>query len=267
MITAKKLIALLAKKHSGDIFVAECKNGPTQSVGPGKMVKLDAWAMSRSWSNPHTYGYEIKVTRSDFLGDEKWHRYLEYCSHFSFVAPPGIIEKDELPKEVGLILASKTGTKLFTKKKAPRRDVPIPESLFRYVLMCRANIGKEYKQKDNQFEFWQQWLADKNKSWDVGHKCSKSLRTLISKRIIEVECKQIVLEKQIEELAAVDELCKTIGLGLYYPTETSLKQKLDDFVSASNRVPDRLKQSIKKLHSELERAMAIIDNLENEDED
>jgi len=50
-----------------------------------------------------TKGYEIKVSRSDFLGDDKWDNYLKYCNYFYFVAPKGLIGKHELPDGVGLI--------------------------------------------------------------------------------------------------------------------------------------------------------------------
>ena len=47
--------------------------------------------------------YEIKGSRTDFLRDAKWERYLPYCTHFAFVAPAGAIAKWELPRGIGLI--------------------------------------------------------------------------------------------------------------------------------------------------------------------
>jgi len=47
--------------------------------------------------------YEVKSSRGDFLSDRKWERYLEYCTHFAFVAPAGAIQRWELACEVGLI--------------------------------------------------------------------------------------------------------------------------------------------------------------------
>ena len=137
-ITANHITHLLSCKHLEDVFVSECKNGPS---GKG-LLRMDGWAMKKSWSNPHTYGYEIKVSRSDFLGDNKWQGYLTYCNFFHFVCPSGLIQPDELPKDVGLMYVSKSGNKLFTKKKAVWRDVEIPEELWRYVLMARTKITK-----------------------------------------------------------------------------------------------------------------------------
>jgi len=46
---------------------------------------------------------EVKSCRMDFLTDKKWQKYLQYATHFYFVAPTGAIYPDELPDGVGLI--------------------------------------------------------------------------------------------------------------------------------------------------------------------
>lgn len=48
-------------------------------------------------------GFEIKLTRSDFLRDEKWQAYSEFCSSLSIVCPDGLIKKEEVPKPFGLL--------------------------------------------------------------------------------------------------------------------------------------------------------------------
>ena len=47
--------------------------------------------------------YEVKSSRADWLADSKWERYLPYCTHFSFVAPAGVIQRWELDRDIGLI--------------------------------------------------------------------------------------------------------------------------------------------------------------------
>ncbi len=134
---AEDLVRLLAQRHAGDVFVPQCKDGPTVNA---HVLALDAWAMNRSWAHPRTFGYEIKVARADFTHDAKWHGYLDLCSEFYFVAPCGLIDKSELPAEAGLLVPASTGGRLLTKKLAPRRDVVPPAELYQYVLMCRAEI-------------------------------------------------------------------------------------------------------------------------------
>lgn len=48
-------------------------------------------------------GFEIKVSRSDFLGDEKWETYSEFCSSLTMVCPEGVIHPDEIKKPFGLL--------------------------------------------------------------------------------------------------------------------------------------------------------------------
>jgi hypothetical protein len=47
--------------------------------------------------------YEVKSSRTDYLADSKWERYLPYCTHFAFVAPAGAIARWELDRDIGLI--------------------------------------------------------------------------------------------------------------------------------------------------------------------
>jgi hypothetical protein len=54
---------------------------------------------------------EIKVAKSDLLGDAKWRDYLDYCDHFFWAVPPGLAsicdEERFLPNEAGLIVADR----------------------------------------------------------------------------------------------------------------------------------------------------------------
>jgi hypothetical protein len=118
-ITSDTILKLLLEKHHKDLCIPECKTGSTWFSN--KLFKLDLWVMRRSWSRPNTYGYEIKVNRSDFINDDKWNNYLKYCSDFYFVTYPGIIEVNEIPEEVGLLVTSVNGKRLYTKKKAISR--------------------------------------------------------------------------------------------------------------------------------------------------
>lgn len=54
---------------------------------------------------------EIKVARSDLVGDCKWTDYLDYCDRFYWAVPPhlaAILEEERyLPGEAGLIVADR----------------------------------------------------------------------------------------------------------------------------------------------------------------
>jgi hypothetical protein len=54
---------------------------------------------------------EIKVAKSDLVGDCKWTDYLDYCDHFYWAVPPRLASICEgerfLPSEAGLIVADR----------------------------------------------------------------------------------------------------------------------------------------------------------------
>jgi hypothetical protein len=62
--------------------------------------------------------YEIKSSRGDFLADQKWEKYLAYCTHFAFVAPAGAIFRWELDRGIGLI---EYGAPAFERMRRARR--------------------------------------------------------------------------------------------------------------------------------------------------
>ncbi len=169
---------LLAEKHDKDLFVGECLMGQHGSR------RLDAWVLKRTWSPLTTIGYEIKVSRSDFLRDDKWPAYLKACNQLYFVCPNGLIQPEELPDTVGLMWVSKNGTRLYTKRKAPRREITMPPDLLVHVLMCRSVIvGDMYQANDKavdnrqrNVERWAKWLADKRNANVIGNSVKGEIR-------------------------------------------------------------------------------------------
>jgi hypothetical protein len=161
-ITSKAILALLEAKHSGDVFISECKNGETW--GARDLLKLDAWVLCRTYSPLRTIAYEIKVSRSDFERDTKWEKYLELCHEFYFVCPAGLIRNHDLPGRVGLVWASQDA--LFTKKRAERID-PNPEKLINlliYALMARVqivtNIERDKEPEISHLEQIRKWTEE-----------------------------------------------------------------------------------------------------------
>lgn len=171
-MTSDDILKLLQSRHEKDVFVPECKNGPTQMVSDHS--KVDAWAMAKSWAHPLVSGYEIKVSRGDFVRDEKWMAYLPMCNCLWFVCPDGLIDPSEVPEQCGLLTVAKNGGRLFTKKKAPYRDITVSESVFRYILMCRARIGSEFV-SDKGAE-WRAWLEEKREHRTLGYRVAREIR-------------------------------------------------------------------------------------------
>ena len=233
IVTASTILNLLLKRHSEDICVSECKNGPTWTSR--KMRKFDLFVMKRSYSQPMTWIYEIKISRQDFLRDDKWQGYLQYCTDFYFVAPCGIIDPTEVPEKAGLFLTSKNGTRLYCKKKAPHRtDIEIPTSLYLYILMSRTKIVTSSYNNNNRANksneaYWRQWLAEKEEKQEIGHNISNRLRKLYQKNVIEVKKRQNRLELRIEDLENVKKILNKMGFdenNLGWNQEEKIKNRI-----------------------------------------
>ena len=234
-ITATTILNLLLKKHNKDICVPECKAGSSWSAE--KTPRFDLWAMKRSYTKPMTWIYEIKVSRQDFLKDDKWQSYLPYCTDFYFVAPSGIIDKSEVPEQAGLLLTSKTGNKLYCKKKAPHRNVTIPDSVFKYILMSRTEIvnstyGNVNNCKDMQ-SFWQDWLKEKNLKQQLGYHVSRKIRSIYKTNIELVQMQQKQLERKIKRLKNVKRILEELGLN-HANLDYNYEQKIKDRIAKIN---------------------------------
>ena len=232
IITVGMIEKLLLNRHSQDICIPQCKSGATWSAK--KMKQFDMWVMKKSYTQPMTWIYEIKVARSDFLQDDKWQTYLPYCSDFYFVAPSGIIDPNEVPEQAGLLLSSKNATCLYCKKKAPHRDIKIPEDLFKYILMSRTKIvDSTYTNKnngnDNRKRYWQNWLAEKKENQELGYNVSKKIRQLYDKNVEFVKREQNKLEIRIEKLENAKRVLEELGFdsdNLGWSYETKIRERI-----------------------------------------
>lgn len=209
---AGAVLAMLEARHHKDVFVSECKDGPTWGGGA---MRLDAWAMKRSWAHPCTTGYEIKVSRSDWLNDKKWPAYTDLVHEFYLVAPDGVIDVAEVPAGIGLMRVPKTGDRLMVKRKAAHKE-PAPEAqnlLLTYVLMSRATIDAPLRHRTT-IEDWKAWLKSKRDMVVVGHKVSKALREAYERDVRDVQVRLASVQNEAECAREVREACAALGINL-----------------------------------------------------
>ena len=173
-ISASMIIQLLAEKHHKDVFVPECKNGPTWTASHSR---IDAWAMKKSWAHPLVIGYEVKVSRSDFFGDTKWRNYLPMCNELYFVTPHGMINKSDVPDGCGWLEVSSGRKRLFARKQAVRHGEEIAPDVFRYIMMHRVTIQRVVE--SGGVEYWREWLRLKDDDRKVGRMVRQRMGRLI----------------------------------------------------------------------------------------
>lgn len=239
------LIKLLRLRHAEDVFISECKDGPSLS---GSHFRLDGWAMRKSWSHPTTFGYECKESRNDFLRDDKWQNYLPLCSDFYFVCPWGMIEPHEVGPGAGLLWASRQGGRLWEKKKAPRRQVDIPESMWRYIVM-----RLDPPRFRTTAEEWREWLEKQDEELKTGRRCSERLRRMIADRIYKAETNNTRLESENEKLADVKKLLDDLGVSLH---SWNVKDKVRDQLASINAaLPAGLVSDLERVRNHIDTAL------------
>ena len=171
-VRSDMILRQLQKRHVDkarldDVFLTEVKNG--QSYVPrGELLILDALAIKKSWANPCFTGYEVKVDRGDFMRDQKWPGYLQYCHQFYFTCPQGLIQPEELPKEVGLIYYNPEKDCISTKRKALYRPIEIPPELLMYIVMSKLNSDR-HPFFNTTREYFEALLEDKADRKELGY--------------------------------------------------------------------------------------------------
>jgi hypothetical protein len=269
-MTADALIRLLRTRHAQDLFVDGCKNGPTQTAG-AKVLIMDAWALLSTWSPATCVGYEVKVSRGDWLRDTKWHNYLPLCHLFSLVAPKGLVKPDELPAEVGLIeaIGQGTGTRLVTKRRPVRREIEWPINVLIYVLMSRVTTTTErglYREptRAERVESWRRWLAESHEIDTTGRCVSVKLARLYREA---VDARRRA-EKEVENRDEIRRALVSLGIDPRNATRWRLERDMRAS-SMATRIESALEQArhatstLERIHAELTQPMPV-DSTEEE---
>lgn len=243
-ISAAGIVGLLADRHVKDVFVPECKDGPTQL---GSHLRLDAWAMRKSWVNFSTLGYEIKVSRSDWMRDQKWESYRGLVHELYLVAPKGLIQVDELPAGVGLIEV--VGSKrLVTRRKAVWEEIPPPEDLYKYVLMCRAKIQRTWVDPTSNATYWREWLALRDEDKTMGHHVSKALREKYDREVRSVRHENEELKRQADSVRDVYQRMTDLGLNGRWLSDEGFKRRCSaSQLGIPEGLADRLEDAARRL--------------------
>ena len=251
-LRADTLVDALAKRHTKDVFVPQCKTGPTWLTNSLRI--MDAWAMKRSWANFRCWGYEVKVDRSHFVNDHKWPNYLPYCHQFFFVCPPHLIEPNEVGDDAGLMWSTKNGASVRIKKNAPFRNVEIPPEIFIYLLMIRTAVTRD---RTDNVAFWTEWLTKKNKAKELGYQVRREIGRLIrdsEHKLADVARREADLQRAYAQLRAA---------GIDYETGRSLPFAVDrQLAQLKNAVPPGLMGQLRLMKNGLTEMEAALTSIE-----
>lgn len=197
-VTSTDIKLALKELHNqrSTYFITECKTCSTYFPDPQGLLKFDGLAVTKSYTKPNIIGYEIKVSRNDFKQDNKWHLYLQYCNEFYFVVPTGLVKKEELPDNVGLIYYNPETKALRTVKKALYRLIDKPVGVYEYIIFSRLDEDRIpfYNERKSYCEAYLNNEVDKKYIGDkLGTKLAQDLSEA-HKRLQSVQGKEKELE-------------------------------------------------------------------------
>lgn len=211
-VTSTDIKKALSDYHMNDFFITECKNGSTYYPPEQGLLKFDGLAVAKSYTKPYITGYEIKISRNDFLQDNKWHLYLQYCNEFYFVVPNGLITKEEIPDYIGLIYYHPETGRLRKKKKALWRKIEEPVGVYKYIIYSRLE-KERLPFYNNRAEYAEAYLKDKAYKKMLGGKLGTRMSKELQEANERLEClekaekKVILLEKILDILYKYNAAC------------------------------------------------------------
>ena len=257
-VTSTEIKLALAEYHPKDFFVSECKTDSTYFAGPQGLLIFDGLAVTRSYTNPCITGYEIKVSRSDFQRDNKYHLYLQYCNEFYFVVPAGLLKKEEIPDDMGLIYYYPETGKLLKKKKALYRQIEEPVGVYKYIIFSRLDPERTpfYESKAEYAAAYLQDAADKEA---IGRR----LGSKMARELSDAYCRLAVLKNTEDKLKLLDSLLKVMqDNGINCWSNEKYADKLN--AALQNKMdPD----SLKYLKQNLNGALNIVARMEKGESD
>lgn len=217
-VTAGDIACALRRRHRDDVTSVE------HATRHGSM-RLDFWALARSWAKYKTTGYEIKVTRRDFVQDEKWLSYRPYVHELYMACAWGIVQPEEMPEGVGLLWMNK-GHTLTVKRKAARQE-PEPEKLIE--LLTRQCWGpyqgaQQLSREERYSEMKRKYEKDKDMA-DFGRNLEWRIANLTRTAAAEMRKAQ----DQQEKLKGLLDWAKSQGLDPLrsYQPMTSIQASLE----------------------------------------
>lgn len=237
-ITSTDIKVALKEMHNSrsTYFITECKTCSTYFPDPQGLLIFDGLAITKSYTKPCIVGYEIKVSRSDFLGDNKWHLYLQYCNEFFFVVPKGLVSKDELPEGVGLIYYDPDAKQeLRTVKKAQYRKIEEPVGVYKYIIYSRLEEDRIPFYEDRA-TYAEDYIEDKSYKKAIGDQLGSKMAVELQGALKKLDSLSHV-EQEVERWRKVEKVLRKHNIFRWYWGNDAVEDKwledLDEALSGS----------------------------------
>lgn len=100
----------------------------------------DVMTLRYSYTRPDVTIYDIKSSKQDFSQDvnkAKYKRYLTFCDRFYFAMPIGLLRKNEVPEDAGLIVYSPGKNTWSVVKASPRHTAMLDRIHWQSLMMAK----------------------------------------------------------------------------------------------------------------------------------
>lgn len=227
--TEQNITQALSLRYSDHIFASQVKLGSAGS----KII--DAVAVKKTWTPVTVIGHEIKVTRADFLSDNKYPEYMKTCTNFYFVVPNGIVKDGEIPENVGLMIYYPESNTLKVKKKAPYLKNEVSSEMLLHIMFWKMEQYARPKTRQEHLDD----IKAKVEMGKYGHQIATKIANLND---------QLRMKSQRDEwLALSNEFQERFG---YKPSRWEILNLIPDDIQAVREI-ELIKGSIKSLHNRL----------------
>lgn len=253
-VTAYEIKCALAEKHCGDFFLTEVKNGSTYFPPMDGLKILDGLAIRKSYTKPCFTGYEVKVSRSDFLRDAKYHTYGTLVNQLFIVCPKGMIDKMELPESVGLMYYDPEKKTLTTRKKAIFKKVEYSVDMLLYIIYSRLDSDRIPFFSDSK-EYIKEYLAEKRRGRTLAYQFKTKMADEI-KRLAEENESLRPYREQRAQYRAIENVLEKHGVFLWNNGPEFVAKALD--AALERKVP----REIVSVRMALEAQVAALKELE-----
>jgi len=240
-----------------DFFMTEVKSGSTW-FDQKDMKILDGMAIVKSWVHPCIKGFEVKVSRSDFLGDPKWYTYFPLVNEFYMVCPEKMIERSEIPTTCGLLWYRPKSKTFLMKQKATYGGGQPTADMLMYIIMNKLDADR-IPFLSNKAEEIREYLRCKEDKKHIGY----ILATTMAKRVSDLEEKLHDYEslesdaKRVRSvLDAIDKVLKKHGTTYWSSwNDSGRAEEIDELLT--REYPKELDAVARGLHE----ALAAVEEL------
>lgn len=248
-VKARDILRALAIRHEADFFITECKTGPTQVSNGKPLYRIDGVAIKKSWTNPKIIGYEVKVSRSDFLGDSKFFSYLEYCHQLYIVCPTRMIDRTELPDSIGLMYFDPAKQQLSIRKNSIFRDIEIDADMLWYIIMNKLSNDR-WPFEGKKAEYFRAWVEGRRDTKSLGHMVSAKLLAENAQLQKQLDSMHDV-QKTLDDLREIDKVMHEQGVSPWGGTRAerlreALRRTMPEGVDTIERCAQSILREIEK---------------------